>query len=126
VGFKFGSDKTVTIPVVIDGDEESVTLRKEVSRKVRNSLIPFFPDHKMAEGESVTIQEGVRMQDGLFEALVAGWSAKDEKGKAIPATLANYQAMTSGIDELDAVIAEHFQTMFPSEEVEGKPSTSQG
>lgn len=126
MGFKFGSGKTIPKPVIVDGEEEFVILREEVSREVRNSLVPFFPERLMEVGDPVTIQEGVKMQDGLFEALVVDWSAKDEKGKAIPATLKNYHAMTSGIDELDAVIAEHFNAMFATEDEAGKPSTSQG
>ena len=121
MGFKFGGKATKTIEL---SNGESIEVRTEVSRGIRNKFVPYMPQRQVDKAEDITPTEGIQMQQGLFLALIVGWTAVDENGKPLPPTAENYDLMTDGIEELDEALANHFASLFPTEEEEGKPETS--
>lgn len=116
---KFASAATEKIE--LKGGDDWLEVRSDLSKGTFNQLLGAMPNREIAEGQGLTLSEGLTFAQALFEALVVGWSASEE------ANLQNYLALSSeAASEVDAALIEHFGKISPNKDQTSKVSTSRG
>jgi hypothetical protein len=115
---KFSSRETDRLEL---GEGDFIEVRKKLSKRAFNDLLSAMPNREVSDEAGLTLQEGLKFAEALFEALVVGWSAPED------ASLENYLELDNDAASLiDTKLIEHFGTMTPSPEQASKVSTSRG
>lgn len=106
---KASTDNTV---IMLD-DEDSITVRADISKREFNALVAHMPDK--GDGSPMTIAETTVFTGQLFDTLVVGWTLS--KGKP---TVADYEELSAeAATAIDTALAKHFESLLPSS-AEGK------
>jgi hypothetical protein len=94
--------------------EEYIEVRKDISKRKFNAIALSMPQIAVnADGTpgSVTLQQGVELQQMLFEELVTGWSLD------VPATIDNYLLLSREAgNAVDTAVSTHFSALTPNRE----------
>lgn len=103
------------------GDEgDYLKVKSDISKRDFNTLINAMPDREISEENGLTIQEGAKFAESLFELLVEGWSL--DEGKP---TLEDYMELTpEASGAVDKALIDHFNDMTPKADERSKVTTS--
>lgn len=94
-------------------DRDWIEVRTEIAKRDFNRFIKYLPGRAVSDDEKLTPAEAVELQKGMFEALVVGWSLPQRP------TIEEYEGLgTEGASAIDAVLAEHFNSLTPSKQEE--------
>lgn len=98
--------------------EEYIEVRKDISKRKFNAIALSMPQIAVnADGTpgSVTLQQGVELQQMLFHELVTGWSLD------VPANIENYLLLSREAgNAVDTAVSEHFSSLTPNREEASK------
>jgi hypothetical protein len=99
------------------GDGDYIEVRKGLSKGDFRKILERLPDDFSDENKGFNPAEAEEFTTGVFDALVVSWSAKDEEGKAIPATLESYLTLLDRetAQEVDLKLFEYFNALGVSE-----------
>jgi hypothetical protein len=115
---KFASKETKRIEL---GDGDWIEVKSDLSKKSFNELLAAMPNRQVTEEDGLTLTEGLKFAEALFESLVTAWSVPQA------ATLENYLELDqTAAQAVDAKLIEHFGEISPSKDEMSKVSTSRG
>lgn len=121
MALRLATEATETIDL---GDDAWVKVRKDISKRSMNRLLAHMPKRSQDDLKKtgLTIDEGLDFQVGLFAALVTDWSVEDDAGnKVLPTEEAYLGILREDAEELDMVLAKHFEALMPTKDEQGKP-----
>lgn len=114
----FASDETKRLE--LEGGDW-LDVRKDMSKRTFNRLMSAMPSREISEESGLTIEEGTKFAESLFEALVVDWSAPGD------VSVDNYLNLSrEAAQAVDAALIDHFGEISPSPDEESKVSTSRG
>ena len=104
------------------GDGDYLEVRKGLSKDNFRKVLDRLPEDYSDSNSTFNIREANDFTTGLFDALVTGWSAKDEDGNPLPATVESY---LTDLDRdtataVDLALFEYFNGMGLTEEESSK------
>lgn len=115
---KFASEETKQLDL---GEGDYVEVRADLSKRVFNNLVSSMPNREISEEKGLTLEEGLKFQQSLFEALVTGWSLPEN-----PTLDAYLNLVRPAADAIDTALAAHFNGMQPTADEVSKVSTLRG
>jgi hypothetical protein len=91
------------------GDGDYIEVKAGLSKNDFRKVLERLPENFSSDSEFNPIQAD-EFTVGVFDALVVGWSAIDEDGNPLPATVENYLTRLdrSSAAAVDTVLFEHF------------------
>lgn len=103
---RLANDQTTRIPL---GTDDYVEVKSDISKRTFNKIASLMPS--ISEGQDMTIAQAAQFQQDLFAELVVGWSLD------APATVETYLNLAAdAANEVDTVLAEHFQSLTPTKD----------
>lgn len=114
----FASEDTKRLEL---GEGDWLDVRSDLSKRDFNRLMAAMPSREISEESGLTIEEGMKFAESLFETLVVAWSAPGD------VSVDNYLNLSrEAAQAVDEALINHFGEISPTPDEESKVSTSRG
>lgn len=124
MGFRIVPKSTEKIDM---GDGDFIEVRKGLSKANFREILAALPEDFNDDNKSFSPKEADNFTVGIFSALVVGWSAVDEDGTPIPATVESYlnRLDRETAQAVDTALFDYFNSLSLTEQ-EKSPSNEDG